>query len=61
MASQIGLEVFHASSVPPGMSAGPKRAPSSPPETPLPMKRRPLAVSSFSRRMVSVHWALPRR
>jgi hypothetical protein len=41
------------------MSDGPKRAPSSPPDTPEPMKRRPFSRSAFSRRMVSVQSALP--
>ena len=41
------------------MSDGPKRAPSSPPETPEPINRKPSAESSFSRRMVSSHFALP--
>ena len=58
-ASQIGLSSAQAAASPPGIRDGPKRAPSSPPDTPEPMKRRPLALSSFSRRMVSVQRALP--
>ena len=41
------------------MRDGPKRAPSSPPETPEPMKRKPFSRRAFSRRMVSVQRALP--
>ena len=41
------------------MIEGPSRAPSSPPDTPEPTKCRPLAFSSFSRRIVSGKWALP--
>jgi len=44
---------------PPGMMAGPLRAPSSPPETPAPMKRKPNGVSQASRRSVSVNRLLP--
>src|SRR5438105_307232 len=36
-ASQMGFNSCQAANSPPGMSDGPKRAPSSPPETPLPM------------------------
>ena len=59
IAVQIGSSSFHASLSPPGMSEGPKRAPSSPPETPEPMNRRPFSVSAFSRRIVSSQCALP--
>jgi hypothetical protein len=52
-------EFLPRSGSPPGMSDGPKRAPSSPPDTPEPMKRRPFSFSAFSRRMVSVQSALP--
>ena len=41
------------------MSDGPKRAPSSPPDTPLPMKRSPLSLYAFSRLIVSVHSEFP--
>ena len=33
----------HASGLPPGMMEGPWRAPSSPPETPVPMNRMPFS------------------
>ena len=59
MAFQIGSNCDHASRSPPGIKDGPKRAPSSPPDTPEPMKRRPLAVRFFSRRIVSPQFALP--
>ena len=59
IASQIGLSSAHAAGSPPGMSEGPKRAPSSPPETPEPINRKPLALRAFSLRMVSVQRALP--
>ncbi len=58
-ASQMGFSSSQASNSPPGMSDGPKRAPSSPPDTPEPMKRRFFSRSAFSRRMVSVQSALP--
>ncbi len=58
-ASQIGFNSSQAANSPPGISDGPKRAPSSPPETPLPMNRRPFSRSAFSRRIVSVQSALP--
>lgn len=41
------------------MSDGPNRAPSSPPETPEPMKRNPRALTAASRRTVSVQSKLP--
>ncbi len=44
---------------PPGMMEGPKRAPSSPPETPVPMNRMPLAARSLVRRLESVKSELP--
>ena len=59
IAFHIGSISAQASIEPPGMSEGPKRAPSSPPDTPEPMKRMPFLVSSFSRRIVSSHLALP--
>src|SRR5262245_5021233 len=58
IASQIGLSRRHASGSPPGMSDGPKRAPSSPPETPEP-KKVSLPRYFFSRAMVSVQRLLP--
>ena len=42
MAWKIGPTAGQAFADPPGMMDGPRRAPSSPPETPVPMKRRPL-------------------
>ena len=59
MAFQIGLRSFYDAGSPPGISEGPKRAPSSPPETPEPMKRQLFGVAAFSRRIVSVQSALP--
>ena len=59
IAVQIGSNSFHAPGSPPGMRDGPKRAPSSPPLTPDPRKRYPRSRKSFSRRIVSVHFALP--
>ena len=41
------------------MSDGPNLAPSSPPETPLPMKRSPFSPYAFSRLIVSVQRELP--
>ncbi len=41
------------------MIEGPLRAPSSPPETPLPTKCRPCSLSCASRRIVSGKCALP--
>ena len=56
---QIGSKLAHALRVPEGIKLGPKRAPVSPPETPEPINSIPLAANSFSRRIVSVHKALP--
>ncbi|OQC18527.1 MAG: hypothetical protein BWX70_03491 [Verrucomicrobia bacterium ADurb.Bin070] len=50
---KIAFTCGHALASPPGMMAGPSSAPSSPPETPEPMKRRPLSARYFVRRMVS--------
>jgi hypothetical protein len=58
MASQIGRRCSHEAGCPPGMSEGPKRAPTSPPLTPEPKKRQRSAYC-FSRRMVSVQRLLP--
>ena len=41
------------------MREGPNRAPSSPPDTPLPMNRSPFSLKAFSRRIVSVQSELP--
>ena len=43
----------------PGMSDGPRRAPSSPPETPQPTKCSPFARTAASRRRVSWKYELP--
>ena len=43
----------HASLWPPGMMLGPLSAPSSPPETPVPMKCSPASRSAFVQRFVS--------
>ena len=59
MASQMGLSDCQACLLPPGMSEGPKRAPSSPPETPVPMNSKPFSVISSSRRMVAFQLELP--
>src|SRR4051812_44055266 len=58
MDSQMGLRRAQALRSPPGMSDGPKRAPSSPPETPEP-KNVSLPRYFCSRAMVSVHRLLP--
>jgi hypothetical protein len=44
---------------PPGMMLGPSNAPSSPPDTPIPMKRIPLAAHSSVLRTVSGKYELP--
>jgi len=54
IASHTGFKISHASGLPPGMSDGPNRAPSSPPDTPEPTNSRPFSVSARSRRIVSV-------
>ena len=59
IAFHIGLRCCHACFVPPGMSDGPKRAPSSPPDTPDPTKCIFLVASWFSRRMVSSQRLFP--
>ncbi len=41
------------------MIEGPKRAPSSPPETPVPMKWMPFSRRAATRRLVSGKLALP--
>ena len=41
---------YQAFSLPPGISEGPVRAPSSPPDTPVPMKSRPFSSNSATRR-----------
>ena len=59
MACKMGLTNGQASSLPPGIIDGPLRAPSSPPDTPAPIKRMPLAASSCVRRVESGKFALP--
>ena len=54
MLSKIGFITSQVEAGPPGMIDGPLRAPSSPPETPAPMKRKPRSPSHWSRRSVSV-------
>ena len=49
----------HASGFPPGIIEGPNRAPSSPPETPVPTNRIPFSAKSFVRRFESVYSELP--
>ena len=44
---------------PPGIKLGPFSAPSSPPDTPVPTKRKPLLSSSFTLRVVSGKWLFP--
>ncbi len=56
---RIGATRSYASLWPPGMIDGPFSAPSSPPDTPVPMKCRPDFARSLLRRMVSVKWVLP--
>ena len=51
--------ISHDSREPPGMREGPLRAPSSPPETPMPTKWIPVPSSSFPRRCVSVKREFP--
>ena len=59
MLSKIGCSTCQVDAGPPGMIAGPLRAPSSPPETPAPTKRRLKPESCASRRSVSVYRLLP--
>ncbi len=59
MAWKIGLTCGHASGSPPGMIDGPFKAPSSPPETPVPIKSSPLAFRSRVRRVESGKCELP--
>mmetsp|Transcript_46108 Transcript_46108/g.113121 ORF Transcript_46108/g.113121 Transcript_46108/m.113121 type:complete len:213 (+) Transcript_46108:173-811(+) len=56
---RMGLTSGHADSEPPGMRLGPLSAPSSPPLTPQPMKRRPRASSASMRRCESENCELP--
>jgi hypothetical protein len=56
---KMSLTCGHAAGLPPGMMEGPKRAPSSPPETPVPMKRMPFSARALVRRLESVKSELP--
>ena len=56
---KISSTCEYASGSPPGMIDGPSSAPSSPPDTPVPMKRRPFDWHSFDRRIVSWKCELP--
>src|ERR1700733_11915453 len=49
----------HASSFPPGMMDGPYRAPSSPPDTPVPTNRKPFPARYLARRLESGKWEFP--
>ena len=48
-----------AAGLPPGMIDGPRRAPSSPPETPVPTNRMPRSARARVRRVLSGKWELP--
>ena len=56
---KISFTSGHAAGLPPGIMLGPINAPSSPPETPVPMYRRPLDSRYCVRRVVSGKWLLP--
>ena len=56
---RIGFNCNQLCSVPPTIIDGPNRAPSSPPETPIPTKCRSCFASSALRRRVSWKFALP--
>ena len=53
IAWKIGFTCGHAAGLPPGIIDGPLRAPSSPPETPVPINRIPFSASAFVRRVES--------
>ncbi len=59
MAWKMGLTCSQAAGLPPGMIEGPWRAPSSPPDTPVPMYSMPLLSACLVRRMVSSKLLLP--
>src|SRR5437763_4244497 len=59
IASNTGLIDSHDCAEPPGMSDGPCRAPSSPPDTPEPTKCSPLPSSRAVRSCVSLNQELP--
>ena len=55
----MSLTRDHALGLPPGMIEGPLRAPSSPPETPVPIYKRPFSSRYFVRRIVSIKKEFP--
>ena len=59
MACKNGLTIGHASAEPPGIKAGPFKAPSSPPLTPVPTYKMPVPSSESMRRCVSRYRVLP--
>ncbi len=59
MAWKIGLTSGQAASLPPGIMLGPFRAPSSPPETPVPTYSSPFDSTYLVRRSVSLKSVLP--
>ncbi len=56
---KMGLTYSHAAFEPPGIIAGPFSAPSSPPETPVPMNSSPLLSTYAARLAVSGKWLFP--
>ena len=59
MVCSSGCTSGHAAALPPGIRDGPFRAPSSPPETPIPIYKIPFASTCFIRRSVSAKLELP--
>ena len=53
MPCKIGFTKGHASFDPPGMMDGPVRAPSSPPDTPVPINNKPFSFKYCVRLVVS--------
>jgi hypothetical protein len=56
---KIGFTSGQPASLPPGIMLGPLRAPSSPPETPVPTKSSPASSTRWVRRSVSEKRVLP--
>ena len=56
---KIGLTSGQAATEPPGIMEAPFKAPSSPPDTPLPTKRKPFDSANVTRRFVSSKFELP--
>ncbi len=56
---KISFTWGQAAGEPPGMIEGPNKAPSSPPETPVPMYNKPLLSTYFVRRVVSGKCVFP--